>query len=177
MDKNDVLRQIAKPTPSLFQAIKKNVYNQLSNHFHQYTLTTEYKNLGIFLQDKRQEENRKETEAKKANRMFALPVSQHFITCYFSCFLDHSFSEKHVSESNKSCSCHDRSSTLSRSLFFLFLKWNENITLHMLIKKRRLEVFLIFRVALAIDHYLLDNFVKSLYHWKSGSKSIILSKT
>lgn len=74
MDKNDVLRQIAKPTPELFHAIKKNVYNQLSSHFHQYTQTTEYKNLGVFLQDKKQEEIRKECLAKKSNRLIALPV-------------------------------------------------------------------------------------------------------
>ena len=74
MDKNDVLRQIAKPTPDLFQAIKKNVYNQLASHFHQYTQTTEYKNLGVYLQDKKQEEIRKESLAKKSNRLIPLPV-------------------------------------------------------------------------------------------------------
>lgn len=41
------MRQLAKPTPSIFAAIKKSVFEQLTAYFAQYALTPDYKHLGM----------------------------------------------------------------------------------------------------------------------------------
>lgn len=76
MDRNDVLRHLAKPHATIFNAMKKSVFDQLSGYFHQYSLTPDYKNLGLFLLEKKEEDQRKRAESakKKSNQIFGLRI-------------------------------------------------------------------------------------------------------
>ena len=69
LDRCDVMRHLAKPTPDIFNAVKRSALEQLSAYLTLYSKTPTYKELGAALNERveRSEKRAHQEEAKRAS--------------------------------------------------------------------------------------------------------------
>lgn len=75
-ERNDILRHLAKPHQDLFRDLKQQTSIMLQSQFASYTSTPEYKNLGVFLLEKKQQATLTLDPAENNKIVFATRIAK-----------------------------------------------------------------------------------------------------